>query len=176
MCPSSLCVSSFEECEIKTYNCAIENYYLCADGKCRKDCLNIHTNGCNSQKPFYCPSGKCVKYSSQCIDYRCNLEKPFICGNLKCVAEPSNCPIKHSSYLIEESVTEIKVRLNDRNKGTINIVSQIDKNERTVILNYSNLDFGYNQFTAGYQSMENSGTEEIDQVLTFSPVPISVVK
>ncbi len=121
MCPSGFCVNSFDECKIKTYKCAVETLALCADGFCREDCSNIHTNGCPSENPYYCPSGKCVKYSTQCIDYRCKLETPYLCNDLRCVETRLKCSLNHSSYLIEEVVSTFKINIVDKTKMSVTV-------------------------------------------------------
>ena len=175
MCPSGVCVSNFEECANKSYNCAIPSLTLCADGFCRENCEGIQTNGCTPDEPFFCASGKCVKYAAQCIDYRCSIEKPFICNDLKCVPNFMSCSTNHLSYMIDEKSDELTVNTSNRTKITYSINSKLNKNEKSIAFSFENNYLIYNEFTAGFASMNTMGIEEFELQINFKPVPKSII-
>lgn len=153
MCPSGVCVESFENCVQSTYQCAIPEYQRCPDGLCRKDCSEIFTNGCNSKNPYYCPSGKCMKYQSQCIDYRCSIDQPYICNDLRCVAHPNSCPVNHMSYLIKETDNLFLINQIDQSKKFVNIFSDQHINLRAAKFTFMTNYLMYNKFTASYAKL-----------------------
>lgn len=175
MCPSGICVSNFEECANKSYQCAISSLNLCSDGFCRENCEGIQTNGCTPDSPFFCANGKCVKYAAQCIDYRCSIERPFICNDLKCVPNFMSCSTNHLSYMIDEKSDEITVNTSNRTKITYSINSKLNKNEKSIAFSFENNYLIYNEFTAGFASMNTRGIEEFELTLSFKPVPKSII-
>lgn len=173
MCPSGTCVSDFDDCYSKIYECPLEGNERCGDGVCRENCEGIATNGCPAKDPVYCQNGSCVQFLNQCFDFRCDLDKPILCSDLQCREALSSCPPNSFATMLIETSSEFLARNNSSIMEQISVYSQKDANDLKMTLKGERRNLYFPWYTAGFQINDEKGLDSIDLNVHINPIPMS---
>jgi hypothetical protein len=173
MCPSGQCVSNFEECRNKNYECTSPFLEKCGDGFCRESCDGIPTNGCPVSKPVYCQNGSCVQFTEECFSFQCPLDKPILCSNNVCAQSFLNCPTNVLSSLINKTEHIIKTDINSSIIETILIASSLDPSDTKLQLNIPRNSLYYPSFSAAFFMEKENEFIDYETPIKISPVPKS---
>ena len=174
MCPTGRCVNNFEDCIEKNYECVVAGHKRCADGHCRVDCSGIQTNGCQMDNPYYCPTGRCVNYEIQCTDFRCStFDEPYMCDDLTCKKSRLSCPANQTGILISREATEKTIHANDNIKNMLTVPFESEKTNLALKFYYTGANLFYSKFTAAFSKYKEELIEEYNALIKFDPIPNS---
>ena len=173
MCPLGGCVSDFDTCFDKVYECPLENNVRCGDGVCRESCDGIPTNGCPSDAPVYCQNGDCVQFLNQCFDFRCSLDTPILCSNLQCRESLTSCPKNSLSTMVSDSEEDFFAREGSSIMEQIEVTEVEDNNEVKLTLKAERRNLYYPVYTAAYQINDEKGVDSAELRINITGIPIS---
>ena len=173
MCPLGVCISDFDNCIDKVYDCPLDNNIRCGDGVCRESCEGIPTNGCPSEKPVYCQNGDCVQFLNQCFDFRCSLDTPILCSNLQCRESLSSCPKNSLSTMVSDTEVDFFAREGSSIMEQIEVPELDNTTEIKLTLKAERRNLYYPAYTAAYQINDEKGVDSAELKISVTGIPMS---